>query len=137
MKQYSSPSFTAIPMAMICSKTGCPAPRDSIAVQASSVSALGFGVAGNADPLIAVPQDISTRADGGFAYVYEPGAQLVFELNEVAGYIIDRCVLAPKRLTELATLIQSNFQRTPATLSDEIFGFIINLKASGFNLTVA
>ncbi len=137
MPQYLSPSFTAIPMAMICSKSGCPTPRGPFAVGASSVSAFGLGGAGNADPLIAVPQDISTRADGAFTYVYEPGAQLVFELNEVAGSIIGQCVVAPRRLAEVVTFVQGNYQNYPGTLADEVFGFLLNLKASGFNLTIA
>lgn len=131
MSTYAPPTFTAIPMAMICSKTGCP--RTSQPFSAKPPISI---TSSSSDPLIAVPQDISTRADSGFTYIYEPGAQLVFELNEVAGAIIGCCIGAPKRLTDISSFVNTNFQKAPPAVADEIYGFILNLKSSGFNLTL-
>lgn len=131
MSVYVSPAFTAIPMAMICSKQGCPRPSQPFSTKPPTSTA-----SSSSDPIVAVPQDISTRADSGFTYIYEPGAQLVFELNEVGGAIIGSCIGAPKRLTDLIGLVNTNFKKVPPAAADEIYGFLLNLKSSGFNLSL-
>lgn len=135
MKKYSEPAFIAIPMAMVCSKSGCPVNTGGTLVNPSSISLPFVGKV--ADPLFVFPQDVSTRADEGFMYIYEPGTQLVFEINEIGGVIIRRCLATPSRLSELVSYTRELLTDVPDSVSDEIFGFLFKLKASGFNLTFA
>ncbi|MBW9454765.1 PqqD family peptide modification chaperone [Citrobacter portucalensis] len=136
MLNYTAPTFTAIPMAMICSKMGCPTPAVTMSVGSPNVNLFNQGASSVHDPLISVPQDISIRSDASFTYIYEPNSQLVFEINETGGLIIKQCREKPNKISELESYILNNFSNINSNIHDEIYGFIHHLKSSGFNISI-
>lgn len=135
MSDYIKPTFLAIPMAMICSKNGCPS-TGLMSIDPPNASLLRTSDTIDNDPLIILPQDISTRSDKSFLYIYEPNSLLVFELNETAGLIIEFCKTKPTRLSEIVNFIQEKFEKVSDEVHGDIYGFLCNLKISGFNMSM-
>lgn len=133
LAQYQTPEFIAVPMGMICSKGGCPTPIQS-RIDPRVVPSGSRAPAG--DPMIMLPADVVTRADGDFLYIYEPGAQLVFEVNETGGSILKKIFKSPSTLSEIVAAISADYTNTPADLDHEVYGFLLSLKSSGFNLQI-
>lgn len=129
---YKSPAFLAIPMAMVCSKSGCAVAGNYSIAPAS----IGVGrTTGYIDQIVAVPADITMRADKKFLYVFEPSVQLVFEFNEVAGLIVKSCAVSPHHLSKLTELLKDNFVDVPDTVLNEVYGFLVSIHTSGFRVS--
>jgi hypothetical protein len=128
MPNYASPTFTAVPMATICSKIGCGiGPPQLVPISATANKGTGY------DPTIVLAADLDARADAGRLFVYEPKVQLVFELNEVGADVI-LTLASQNKLSGIVGTIQDKYNGTPSNVADEIWGFLQALAASGFGI---
>lgn len=127
--QYVNPSFTAVPMATLCSKSGCSV-ADAVAIR-RTVEDQRI----TSDALIVLPDDLRIRSDQEMAYVFEPSVQLVFELNETGSFILRRVGTGALFSTMVQTLSEE-FLSVPDDVGDYVWGFLIRLEASGFRLSI-
>ncbi len=127
---YASPSFIAVPMATICSKTGCPQAPVTLKAPTSQVALAGGG---GGISYVTFKQDIRARADGDFLYVFEPAAQLVFEINEIGGEII-KLLIADGNVATTVGAIANKYGVKPADVAEHIAGFLVSLEQTGLSI---
>ncbi|WP_287304052.1 PqqD family protein [Mesorhizobium sp.] len=127
---YVGPSFISVPIANICSKSGCVVkPATSIPLPIDNKTTTP------ADPLVIVPGDLESRADKERLFIFEPTIQLVFELNDTAGQIIKHAE-GGRRISEIETFVKSKYTNVPKDCAALIWGFLQQLKAAGFRMTI-
>jgi len=129
--RYKRPSFVAASVATICSKMGCP-PSQAGAFPTPSMKKARETAYGSSIPVM--PGDISVRADSELTYIFEPAAQLVFELNETAALVL-RSIDGERSLDDIVGVIRQRYANVPRSVDAHIYGLIENLRATGLRIS--
>lgn len=128
---YERPSFLSAPIAVICSKTGCPGHV------VSSMEKVAFEKQKelSKESMPVLPEDFSSRSDEGRMYVFEPSLQKIFELNDTGRFILSQ-IDGKSSFSKISEKVKSAFADTPENVVYEVISFINALRNASMKIMI-